>query len=82
MPFGKHKGKEVSEVPKGYLRWLLNNGELYGSLASEIASVLGEESSELSENERVDRAKERTTKRLSDEDLAMKIVGTWEEQPI
>lgn len=43
MPFGKHKGKEVSEVPKGYLRWLRKNADLFGSLASEVDAVLGEE---------------------------------------
>lgn len=26
MPFGKHQGKSLSEVPKSYLSWLLENG--------------------------------------------------------
>jgi hypothetical protein len=25
MPFGKHKGKPLAEVPAGYLTWLLEN---------------------------------------------------------
>ncbi|MEN9343282.1 MAG: hypothetical protein RLZZ453_69 [Chlamydiota bacterium] len=28
MPFGKHQGKPLSEVPKDYVRWLLENGAL------------------------------------------------------
>lgn len=28
MPFGKHKGKAVAEVPVGYLRWLLDNADI------------------------------------------------------
>lgn len=24
MPFGKHKGRAVADLPKGYLRWLLS----------------------------------------------------------
>ena len=31
LPFGKHQGKELSEVPKSYLEWL------YGELEEEIA---------------------------------------------
>jgi hypothetical protein len=27
MPFGKHKGRFVHELPKGYLKWCLNNLE-------------------------------------------------------
>lgn len=26
MPFGKHKGIPMSDVPVGYLHWLWNNG--------------------------------------------------------
>ena len=28
MPFGKHQGKKLSEVPKGYIRWLQENDAL------------------------------------------------------
>lgn len=27
IPFGKHKGKPVEDVPSDYIRWLLENGE-------------------------------------------------------
>jgi len=26
MPFGKHKGKEMADVPANYLIWLADNG--------------------------------------------------------
>ena len=26
MPFGKHQGKPLKEVPKNYITWLLSNG--------------------------------------------------------
>ena len=28
MPFGKHKGKALKDVPTGYIRWLDENGAL------------------------------------------------------
>ena len=28
MPFGKHQGKPLSEIPKDYLRWLAESGAL------------------------------------------------------
>jgi uncharacterized protein (DUF3820 family) len=40
MPFGKHKGKPVEQVPKGYLRWLKTNVELRGPLAEAVDCVL------------------------------------------
>ncbi|HUY93325.1 MAG TPA: DUF3820 family protein [Pirellulales bacterium] len=41
MPFGKHRGLRVTEVPHDYLRWLLRNGmELDGDLRREIERVL------------------------------------------
>lgn len=36
MPFGKHKGLEISNVPSGYLRWMLENVKLYGKLRAAI----------------------------------------------
>lgn len=43
MPFGKHAGKPLSEVPKDYVRWLLENGALdkkeNASLKEEFAKL-------------------------------------------
>ena len=32
MPFGKHKGEKLANVPSEYLLWLLENGNIYGEL--------------------------------------------------
>lgn len=32
MPFGKHRGEEISELPDEYLAWLFENADLYGAL--------------------------------------------------
>lgn len=41
MPFGKHKGLRVADVPPNYLRWLLVSGkELDGELRREVERVL------------------------------------------
>ena len=32
MPFGKHKGKDIEEVPDDYLLWLLDQCETFGEL--------------------------------------------------
>jgi hypothetical protein len=39
MPFGKHAGEEVCELPNGYLLWLARECDLYGDL---LATVLRE----------------------------------------
>lgn len=41
MPFGKHKGTEISKIPKGYLHWLKDNVELKDPLKKQIYSVIG-----------------------------------------
>lgn len=41
IPFGKHKGKEVSELPIKYLHWLDANVKLYGELAVAVGARLG-----------------------------------------
>jgi hypothetical protein len=28
MPFGKHKGEDIDDVPRDYLRWVLSNVDL------------------------------------------------------
>ena len=39
MPFGKHKGKKLTEVPKGYARWCLETCTLSPSLRSQLRAV-------------------------------------------
>jgi hypothetical protein len=41
MPFGRHKGKEISEIPPDYLEWVSDNLTISGDLADEIYRVLG-----------------------------------------
>lgn len=43
MPFGKYKGVEISQIPKGYVRWLLDNAirldeQLQSALIMRLAS--------------------------------------------
>jgi hypothetical protein len=40
MPFGKHAGVELTEVPRQYLRWLRRQPNLGAWLAKEIDDVL------------------------------------------
>lgn len=40
MPFGKHAGVELTDVPRQYLRWLRNQPWLGAWLAREIDDVL------------------------------------------
>lgn len=42
MPFGKHKGKEVGDIPITYLAWLQQEGTAGGTL-KEILEVYEEE---------------------------------------
>ena len=41
MPFGKHKDKELTEIPRGYLRWLRQQDWLGGWLARAVDEALG-----------------------------------------
>ena len=43
MPFGKHAGVELTEVPRPYLRWLRGRPWLGGWLVKEIDAVLNGE---------------------------------------
>jgi len=36
MPFGKHKGEKLANVPASYLLYLLDNGKCYGALKQYI----------------------------------------------
>ena len=40
MPFGKHKGTPVKDVPGDYLAWLSENVPLRGDLAEAVKEVL------------------------------------------
>lgn len=40
MPFGKHKGKPLSEVPKDYIDWLLKQDNVDQDLATSLKAVL------------------------------------------
>lgn len=46
MPFGKHKGKSLSDIPTGYMEWAIDNlklaGWLHGGMKAEIADRRGE----------------------------------------
>ena len=41
MPFGKHKDKELAEIPKHDLRWLRQQDWLGGWLAQAVDEALG-----------------------------------------
>ena len=40
MPFGKHKGKLISKIPKDYIVWLSENVKLNGKLKQEVKNRL------------------------------------------
>jgi len=40
MPFGKHMGEELDDIPKPYLQWLRRQEWLGGWLLREIVAVL------------------------------------------
>jgi len=40
MPFGKHKGMELEELPRPYLVWLRKNVQLFGQLQAEVEAIL------------------------------------------
>lgn len=41
MPFGKHKGKKLKDVPESYLKWMLENVNLKPLLKSAVQTHLG-----------------------------------------
>ena len=41
MPFGKHKGAKVTEIPLSYCQWLFDNCDLKGYLLGAIEERLG-----------------------------------------
>lgn len=40
MPFGKHAGKELADIPRAYLVWALENLELHEDLRAEISKIV------------------------------------------
>ena len=40
MPFGKHKGKQLDQVPADYLMWLYENNKVSGLLKEYIEDNL------------------------------------------
>lgn len=43
IPFGKHKGTKLSELPKEYLKFLIENNIVKGSLKKSIEKLYGEQ---------------------------------------
>lgn len=41
MPFGKHKGKPLNQIPKDYLSWVLQECNIKDWLYKEIEDILG-----------------------------------------
>ena len=41
MPFGKHKGKKISELTDKYCLWLVSNVKLYGDVERAVKTRLG-----------------------------------------
>ncbi len=42
MPFGKHKGKELEEIPESYLLWIYDHANFASpTLRREIARIIG-----------------------------------------
>jgi len=40
MPFGRHKGEPLDEIPDSYLRWLLHRADLREPLRSDVQDEL------------------------------------------
>ena len=36
MPFGKHEGEEVEDLPDGYLKWLAHNVDMWDDLREAV----------------------------------------------
>ncbi len=41
MPFGKHKGEKLDQIPRDYLHWILINLRLQSRMKHHVTSVLG-----------------------------------------
>ena len=43
MPFGRYKDRDITKVPRGYLRWLRDNADLTPQLAYFMKCVINKE---------------------------------------
>lgn len=43
MPFGKHKGEPVSDIPRSYFRWLLEQDFIYDDKLKDLLSEIEDE---------------------------------------
>jgi len=43
LPFGRYKGRDITKVPRGYLRWMRDNVELTPLLAQAVKCVINKE---------------------------------------
>lgn len=61
MPFGKHKGKPLTDVPSDYLLWVYENkDDLYGNLKTYIEDnldVIKQEAADLNAQFKASRSK-------------------------
>ena len=53
MPFGKHKGTKMANVPADYLIWLYDNGNCFGDVRAYIADNLDVLKSEIALKEKL-----------------------------
>ena len=40
MPFGKHQGEDIEDIPTQYLKWLVSNTDIRGYLLDAIEDEL------------------------------------------
>lgn len=40
MPFGRHRGEFIGDIPKSYLTWVVNNINLNGDLRNAVEDVI------------------------------------------
>jgi uncharacterized protein (DUF3820 family) len=67
MPFGRYKDREITAVPRGYLRWLRDNVPLEPPLAYFVNCVLNKQSIDLN-----------AVDLRTDEEKVAEIVKPWQ----
>lgn len=68
MPFGRYQGRDITTVPRGYLRWVRDNVQLSPQLAHIVNCVI--------KNRPVNLA---SVDLRSDEEKLTEIVKPWKE---